>query len=101
MSEAGSYHQDVGSRPKARLLSAELAGHLSGLLSPGGALEVLFSIFEDEISSRAQQLAGLDLEGEDSLRQARKIQGEIRGGLQALERLKEIISEHGIPNPPE
>ena len=75
-------------RPGARALKE--------LMAKGGALGVLLFEVEAEVESRTQTLLNLDLDSPEDSAKARKLQGEIRGGHQVLDRIKEIINERSV-----
>lgn len=79
-------------------LGQEGAIALDDLLD-GGALRLALDEVKAEFESRSKLLVSLDLEDPDGSAKARKLQGEIRGGLQALELLEELIHDRAHPQP--
>lgn len=74
-------------------LSKENARVLQDLLGRNGALAEALGEVREEFESRASMLINLDLESPEEAPKARKLQGEIRGGLQVLDRIEELINE--------
>ena len=79
-------------------MSREDAERILDMLKKGGSLAEVFDQVEAELKSRSEVLVTLDLESEDSLAKARKLQGEIKGGLAALDRIKEIVTDVSQPD---
>lgn len=78
------------------MISQENARFLKELLAPGAALEEVLGVVLAEVESRSSRLVSFDLFDPEALNKARTLQGEIKGGILAVERLKEIINEAAI-----
>lgn len=71
----------------------EYAKYLAELLAPGAALREAIDEVRREIEGRSSRLVALNLSLPEDLAKAQALQGEIRGGLSALDRLEELISD--------
>jgi len=59
----------------------------------GGALRQALDIVREEMESRSTHLINQDFETPEGLNEARKLQGQIKGGLIVLDRIEELIRE--------
>lgn len=77
-------------------MTQEQARLLREQLEPGASLALALELLSTEIESRSMMLVGFELTHAEGLAKAQALQGEIRGGQLAVERLKDLINEYAI-----